>query len=381
MGPVALIIIALGSVIAASASQGQTTSGITNINASTVTSSDSGLRLLIGLIIFAGSLFVAATLPLKWGGDVMKTVTGKSKKLMGWAGKTTGASGAASLIGNKFKTSSVNNQALRANKLASFISGGKVGTSSDILKGQQRDAAVTEAGKQIGVAASNDATLAARYNKANKYEKIAIEREMAGRGSFEKLSATQHIDPTTGTFYDAKSDHWGIGLDDNAKKGNKEAAERLAKVDAGAKLASLGGSDTALEKAVKDNQGEIMVAAAEKGGQYGASMKSGFLAGQAGKPGSQKRTQTLEFLDGEEAKKFLNGNDVKQIMGRDGDGKKQGHIAKFIERGAASPEAKAAYDEIVSSQSQGQARSSDGLPSLAERKAAIEEQQNVHRNL
>jgi len=87
MGPVALLIIALGSVIAASASGGQTAQGLSGIDASTVTSSDSGVRMLIGLIIFAGSLFVAATLPLKWGGGIMK---GWSKLGKGIQGKLGG---------------------------------------------------------------------------------------------------------------------------------------------------------------------------------------------------------------------------------------------------------------------------------------------------
>lgn len=85
MGPLALVIISLGSIIAASVSGGSFSGG--SLDASTV-SSDSGGRLLIGLLIFGASMYVAATLPMQWGGKIMQG-WGKFGK-NAW-GKTGGA--------------------------------------------------------------------------------------------------------------------------------------------------------------------------------------------------------------------------------------------------------------------------------------------------
>lgn len=71
MGPVALIIIALGAIIADSATKNTDGTGALTA-ATTIGVSDTNGKLLIGLIIFAASMYVAATLPLQWGGKIMQ---------------------------------------------------------------------------------------------------------------------------------------------------------------------------------------------------------------------------------------------------------------------------------------------------------------------
>lgn len=90
MGPIAVVIISLGAVIASSATGGDF-GGNTTLDSSLATS-DSGGRLLIGLIIFAAAMYMGATLPMKWGGKIMQTW---GKKGAGWWGKTGGALGKA----------------------------------------------------------------------------------------------------------------------------------------------------------------------------------------------------------------------------------------------------------------------------------------------
>jgi hypothetical protein len=71
MGPIAVTILALGSVIA-SGSFGFT-GGMTLSGDSTIPGSDTtGWNVLIGLMIFGASIYFAATLPQKWGGGIMK---------------------------------------------------------------------------------------------------------------------------------------------------------------------------------------------------------------------------------------------------------------------------------------------------------------------
>lgn len=90
MGPIALVIISLGAVIAASATKTPSSGGFgsaVTIDAAMI-STDSGGRMLIGLIIFAGAMYMGATLPMQWGGKIMQG-WGKFGK-NAW-GKTGGA--------------------------------------------------------------------------------------------------------------------------------------------------------------------------------------------------------------------------------------------------------------------------------------------------
>jgi|GEM_PF-1984758 len=92
MGPIAMVIISLGAVIAASATGSGGGFGDTTTLDSSMASGDSGGRLLIGLVIFAASMYMGATLPKQWGGSIMKGFSGVGKKI--W-GKTGGAAGKA----------------------------------------------------------------------------------------------------------------------------------------------------------------------------------------------------------------------------------------------------------------------------------------------
>jgi hypothetical protein len=84
MGPIALVIIALGAVMASAATQGAFGSKM-NIDAATA-ATDGGGQLLIGLIIFAAAMYVGATLPMSWGGGIMKSFSGIGKKAWGATG-------------------------------------------------------------------------------------------------------------------------------------------------------------------------------------------------------------------------------------------------------------------------------------------------------
>lgn len=87
MGPVAVIIIALGSVIAGSV---QGTSGALNTTLTPDSVGPNGGQTLIGFLILAASLYMAATLPMQWGGKIMQ----------GW-GKV-GKWGRDNLLGGKY---------------------------------------------------------------------------------------------------------------------------------------------------------------------------------------------------------------------------------------------------------------------------------------
>jgi len=86
MGPIAVVIIALGSVIA-SGSFGFT--GSMTLTGDSTVEGAVGYNVLIGLLIFGASIYLAATLPMQWGGKIMQ----------GWGKFGKGARGLASKIG------------------------------------------------------------------------------------------------------------------------------------------------------------------------------------------------------------------------------------------------------------------------------------------
>jgi len=94
MGPIAFAIIALGGVIASSIGigTGTSTQSLTDGTALNLVNSGGKGGVLIGLLIFGASLYMAATLPLQWGGKLMGAWAGAGKKL---AGKAWGATGVA----------------------------------------------------------------------------------------------------------------------------------------------------------------------------------------------------------------------------------------------------------------------------------------------
>ncbi len=106
MGPIAMAIIALGGLIAQNAGySGENGAGDLTSAAALADFSSSGRSgALIGLIIFAAALYMAATLPMQWGGSIMKSWTGAGKKLWGATGANAlkGAGWAATRVGGKY---------------------------------------------------------------------------------------------------------------------------------------------------------------------------------------------------------------------------------------------------------------------------------------
>lgn len=358
MGPIALVILALGAIIASSASGGAFGQGG---SVDSLTATGDGSTLLIGLIIFAAALYMAATLPMKWGGSIMKSWGGIGKKIWGatggMAGKgikmgagaavnRTGIPGAIKSGLDEFKKKGEMKDDAAANALLHSASGGRLGTDPGVYAQKLTDAQIKTSGDKIGVTSMSDDKLISSYaNAKNPHERSAIEREAADRGIFEKIMAPEHIDPTTGTFYDDDHSHWGAG-----GKDAKDEAERNAKLAAGDYLASLGGQDAKLEKTVGEKQGEIFAAAGHSTSapEYGQKLKGGFLAANSGKAGHEKRTQGAEFLEGKDAATFFNPNDIRQIAEK-GDSKRQGklaaHMNTLMASGQATKEQVDAYHE------------------------------------
>ena len=158
MGPVAMIIIALGSVIAASTGGG---SFSTTLNASLVTGNpaDLGPRMMLGLLIFAASLYMAATLPMQWGGKLMQGVSKNAKKFGGFLGKTSGLSGAYKNISGRLGEKASLSQNIKAARLSRFLTRGTVGTDPRVLRRAEEDAQVQKFSKEFDAANTSVAEL------------------------------------------------------------------------------------------------------------------------------------------------------------------------------------------------------------------------------
>lgn len=134
MGPLAVIILALGSVIATSATTVDPSS-----QASGVTT---GGNMMIGLLIFGATMYFAATMPIKMGGNITKgwsKVGGNIWKGTGGAGgkaawKATGIPNAYGLAKQKLTYLGDKNAKLRGNKMAQNLSGGRIGTDQRALE-------------------------------------------------------------------------------------------------------------------------------------------------------------------------------------------------------------------------------------------------------
>jgi len=209
MGPVALIIIALGSVIASNATGGAFSQGI-SIDASQASTGDGG-RLMIGLIIFAAALYMAATLPMQWGGKIMQ---GWGKLGKGLWGKTGGAvlkaggkaawentggrvknrlggifTGSTELMKQKDKRWALEQRAKMAEKggLRGFIAGGDETDARNM-----RELAMAGHQSRFKQDMDNDPSKAAEKLlnlNPNSYEAMAARRELGEAGKLEIIGA------------------------------------------------------------------------------------------------------------------------------------------------------------------------------------------------
>lgn len=178
MGPIALVIIALGSVIASSV--GGFGSGQTLTDATVTT----GGNILIGLLIFGASLYVAATLPAQWGGKIMQSFGKFGKNAWGKTGGAllkTGGKAAWGATGGKYVTRPIagafkgwrskNDETTQqhvdraSNAMLNKIPGGKYGMDQDIFERNQKAGILDAEAKRFAfedkdqfTAAYNDAT-------------------------------------------------------------------------------------------------------------------------------------------------------------------------------------------------------------------------------
>lgn len=338
MGPVAVIIIALGSVIAGSV-QGNADN---SINTTLTPDSVNGGSMLIGLLILAASLYMAATLPMQWGGKIMGSWGKFGKGIWsktGGAALKAGGKGAWNATGGKYVTKpiagawkswrgDVNRRAdmevaQKANSLLQTVSRGKYGTDRDVMARKVYDAEVKTAGENIGVASAGQPKLISRYHDPHisDFEKAAIEREMASQGDFEKLHADQRfIDQETGGWVQPTADKNSQPELYKQQKDALDAAQRQARTKAGTALMEKMGSDQVLEKSVKDNQAELVVAARNAlkdtnspAGNYARSQYAAVMAGQKNKSLKDKRMNILDEIAADEVKNFITAEDATQL--------------------------------------------------------------------
>ncbi|MDP4127588.1 MAG: hypothetical protein Q8912_11670, partial [Bacillota bacterium] len=171
MAPIAMTIIALGSVIAQSASgsvNGQPQFG--NVGVLTANST-SNTTFLISLIIFAASIYMAVKIPLSWGGDVMKGWSNLGKKAWGKSGgaalgaarkgiwNATGVPNAIGLAKQKLTYLGDKNSKIAGNRLAQALTGGKLGMSDVAMRQSIEDAEAQNYVKEFKAASLNQKQL------------------------------------------------------------------------------------------------------------------------------------------------------------------------------------------------------------------------------
>ncbi len=201
MGPIALVIISLGSVIAASVSNKQFGSGAV-LDAS---SSGAGEKMLIGLLIFGASMYMAAKLPMEWGGKIMQGWGKIGKNLWGKTGGAAGnilwknSGGRLQNMGKTFfDTRNANKLSrdkaivgrLQAGLANSGIPGSKwaasgvTGGLAEVAAKNQHIAAVRSAGEKLGVKDAGVANLEENVTNQSlgKYEREASLQELLDRG-------------------------------------------------------------------------------------------------------------------------------------------------------------------------------------------------------
>ena len=359
MGPMAVAIIALGSLIASGMISGSTLNGV-----------DGNEQVLIGLLILAASMVVAATLPLQWGGKIMQswgkfgknTLWGKTGgAALGAAQKSAGAAagrawqktglpGGIKAITSERDRKAAQQAALASNRVAQGLTGGRVGSDQDVIERKLYDAEVKTAGDNMGASTAGQPKLISRFNNpktTNPYEKQAIMREMASQGDLEKLYADQkYIDQSTGAWVTPTADKETERDLYDAQDREIEEAKHAARVEAGKAFVDQGGHDSILEKTVGDNQGELVVAARnalkdEKdadGNQtarsaYATARYGGLMAGQKNKSLKDKRMNMLEELEPGEAAGFVTSEALTNVNSPTGSSDKvRSKIGGFIDR-------------------------------------------------
>ncbi len=89
MGPAVVFILALGVILAGGGNPNYAGSPLSE---TTITDTETGVGALLSVIMMAAAIYLAATMPLKWGGGIMTGWQGLGKKLAGM-GKKAGALG------------------------------------------------------------------------------------------------------------------------------------------------------------------------------------------------------------------------------------------------------------------------------------------------
>ncbi len=343
MGPIAMAIIALGSIIAGSTTAGGLATQNHNLMDPSVSFSQTGsLNIFIGLVIFAATLYMAATLPMQWGGSLMKSWAGIGKKFglapLQKAGGFVGGAAwdrtggklwretAGGILKNRKALRHQREDLLGAERKGRVAEGGALGRFVTGASKQQsralNEAIIANTAKEYeyGAADRGQLNAALRDPKLNNYQRTAIHRELASRGDYEFAFAKE-----------GDLDRFGNWQ----SNGNlsKEQVESNAKRAAGNWLNDQAGKDQALVNSVVDKQAELAFAAGRKDDgtlrgpeEYGSGLYGRAASSWKKKPGYEKRPNAFPDFSGKELAKQFNGNDIDQIYGPKGTKRAQDEI-------------------------------------------------------
>jgi len=337
--------------------------------------------MLIGLLIFGGSIYVAATLPMKWGGQVMQGWSKAGKKLwgntggaaIGLAGKgiklgaktgweRTGVPGGFKQWSSKMGEGSQRKSDAAANRLLFNKTGGKMGMEQESFERNQRAGVLSAESERFKFGDKKGFT-DAYNNTEDEQQKRAILLAAMKAGM----------------------------VDDNAITGiGHEEIGRLAEND-----------DTGLIKtaAMKDNR-ESLLSSSHTSQQTKQQAADDIIKKFSSAKGGELRAVTKALAEGNVnlgETKYTDGSDSKGV-GSYGSAIGQSSIDKLrqtnpdaanalsdfarkINGAVTQAEAHAENDARIAAATSSSGSGNPTGPSLAERKAAAEAQQNVHKNL
>jgi hypothetical protein len=306
MGPIALAIIALGGLIANSTSFGAGSADLTK-GLGVISSSGGKGGALIGLVIFAASLYMAATLPMQWGGKIMSSWGGVGKKLwggtggaaLGFAGKTAWDRTGGSLgrtVGGIFKGRSDarhQREDLVGLERRSDLANSRIPGMRQVMTG-------TSKAQAAQLKQAIDGQYDAQYGRLEAKELQNIQQSMTStpRQKIAAFKAMQNNfdDGTKAYAKKGELDRFGQWVDggDPVKRKDMEDA---AKEEAARHLGGLMAGDRELLKFVADNNPEAAIMSAEaskKSNPALAQQLSGkLLSSTAGKSWTQKNHKVL----------------------------------------------------------------------------------------
>ena len=376
MGPIALVIIALGAVIANSATGGAFG------KVTMVTGDDTGGRLFIGILIFAAAMYVGATLPMQWGGKIMQSFGKMGKNA--W-GKTGGAAlgyakksawdatggrvgtrlggilgGKGDLTKQKDKRWALEQRAKMAERggLGQLITGG-----DDTDARNMREASIAENQTRFMREMDRDPSKAAQVAlaaKAGSSEQIAAFRALGDAGKLEMLGAAKvggsyggvdFVDKATGNWADKDTvkkeiiAKGGTATDANNWADKYTTAKETGHTFALGKVAETAISDKKLQDSLLDKN--MSVAMGGRGQPLDSAsykMYRGAVSKQSGKSGRELNHNFVKYANNDDFK-GVDGQAIRDIATK-GTPKSQGALKGRFMKGNLSQEQAQAYSEI-----------------------------------